>query len=803
MSPSTTRQRDEGAAPSAPRFAALWATLVYALATLALGYPALGGGFLVNPLSDQYGGFAYRAFAATTIAETGGFPQWNPYILGGLPYMAAQHGDIFYPTFLLRMILPVDQAMTWGFLLHIFLAGLFTYAFLRAWGFGFWPSLVGGAGYMLSGQIASLVSPGHDGKLYVSAMAPLLLWMIVRAIRDNRIWAYAGIAITTGLCVLSPHYQMTYYLAVLAGAFSIWLVLRGGDAPLERRVALQRLGASLGAAVLGLAIAAVQFFPFFEYIPYAARGVERGWEYATSYSHPPEELINAYLPQFSGMLEQYWGRNPIKLHSDYLGAVVLLLAGAAFGSVGRRRFVWFWTIAAVVALLIALGGHTPFYRLWYQLPYMKVVRAPSMVYYLVSLAAAVLAAVGMERILNGEKGRRYFLGWIIAGAAIALLASVGALSAVATSFSAPERAGLIDANRPDLVMGAWRAFLFVAAAAGVVLLARAGKLPMAASAGVVVALVVADLWSVDRSYFRYSPPAAQLYASDPALDFLRAHSDSGRVVALRGAYLNLPDPETAHNDPLVSGDALMLHRIRASTGHQGNELQRWVELAGTKSPAPPTNFGSAQWRRLTNTRYWLTTVELPADAMTQLRLAKRVGPVRNALGSIVYVYEFQEDNPPAWVTPVFVEAPAEATANTVLDPRFDIARAALFDSSTVLEGAQIATLPEPLAIRASVQRTDPMHMVVRLDAAAPEGAALVVSENWYPGWTATVDGRAVPAGRADYSFIGVPLPAGAREIRLSFADPAYATGKAITFAALGATVLIAALGVVMERRRRG
>src|SRR5919202_2587522 len=139
------------AAPTVPRFATAWAALVYALSTLALVYPALGGAFLVNPMSDQFSGYAYREFAASVLRETGAFPIWNPYILGGLPFVAAQHGDIFYPTFLLRLLLPVDAAMTWSFAIHIFLCGLFTYGFLRAWGFEFFPSLIGGVGYMLSG----------------------------------------------------------------------------------------------------------------------------------------------------------------------------------------------------------------------------------------------------------------------------------------------------------------------------------------------------------------------------------------------------------------------------------------------------------------------------------------------------------------------------------------------------------------------------------------------------------------------------------------------------------------------------
>ena len=102
------------AAPATPRFATAWASLVYAVSTMLLAYPALAGQFLINVRSDQYkAGYAFREFAASWLRSGHGFPQWNPYLLGGLPYVAAMHGDIFYPTFLLRIVMPTDHAMTW------------------------------------------------------------------------------------------------------------------------------------------------------------------------------------------------------------------------------------------------------------------------------------------------------------------------------------------------------------------------------------------------------------------------------------------------------------------------------------------------------------------------------------------------------------------------------------------------------------------------------------------------------------------------------------------------------------------
>ncbi|HEY7896489.1 MAG TPA: hypothetical protein VIC24_16420, partial [Gemmatimonadaceae bacterium] len=219
-----------------PRFAAAWAALVYTLATLILAYPALVGQFLVSPISDQYkGGYAFRAFAAASLRAGHGFPLWNPYLFGGMPFVAAMNGDIFYPTFLLRMVLPVDVAMTWGFIIHIVLAGLFTYLLLRACRFSFLGSLAGGLAYMMGGPISSYVSPGHDGKLFVSALLPLVLLLLVRGIRDGRNWTWGVLAIAVGLACLSPHPQLFQYMLLMSGAFALWVAFGSDDgANLER-----------------------------------------------------------------------------------------------------------------------------------------------------------------------------------------------------------------------------------------------------------------------------------------------------------------------------------------------------------------------------------------------------------------------------------------------------------------------------------------------------------------------------------------------------------------------------------------
>jgi hypothetical protein len=793
---STPESADTSAALPAPRFAFAWASLVYVLCTLSLAYPALAGKFLVNPSSDQYiAGYAFREFAASTLKATGHFPLWNPYLFGGMPYIAAMHGDIFYPTFLLRLVLPTDVAMTWGFIIHIFLAGLFTFGFLRVLGYGFYGALIGGIAYMMSGQIASYVSPGHDGKLFVSALFPLALWMLHRAIREGRNWSWGAFALILGLCVLAPHPQLLQYTLLACGAYALFLAFSAVDGQLlPRATAVKRLAAALGAVVVGLAIGAVQFLPVREYVSWSPRaGGLADYAAATSYAWPPEELLNAYLPQFSGMLNNYWGRNGIHLHSDYVGAVVLILAGAAF--IGfradpRRKQILFWSVTLLITVLWSLGASTPFYRIPYAIiPGTKYFRAPATIFFVGTLAIAVLACAGAERFLEGRVTRKYLIGWLIGGGVVALLASTGALTSFAENFAADRQLDGVRANNSALMIGAWRSFAFVAFVAGLGFGILRGRISKKAAVWSLAALMTVDLWTVERLYWMFSPPAKVIYASDPIIDLLKSEPQPVRVLAV-------PFVQPEQPDAFLTGDALMTHRIRNVLGYHGNQIGRYNELTGGRTN--PQQLFNPNVLQLTNTKYLLTNLpEVPF--LPNLVLAK--GPVRNASGDVVYLYRFTDDHPYSWLTPVAVKAPDDQVLTTVINPRFDVKRAALFDTSArVRSSAGVQALPPPVSATTSVSHYEPGKVRIDLSAPAPDGASLVVSENYYPGWKATVDGKPAAIGRADFTFIGVDLPAGARTVQLDFTSPSYERGKVITWIAILLGFLMLGAGIWRDRR---
>ena len=791
-----------------PRFASLWAFLTYAVGTLALGAPALAGKFLVGPNSDQYiAGYAFREFAASTLKATGSFPLWNPYQFGGMPFVAAMHGDIFYPTFLLRMILPTDVAMTWGFMIHVFLAGMFAYVFMRRAGFGFPGALVGGLAYMMSGHIATYVNPGHDGKLFVAAFFPLLLWAILAWVRDGKLWALGAISAIVGLDILSPHPQLLEYSLLAGGAYAIVLavgLVRDGTG--DGGLAIRRLAAALAAVVVGLAIGAVQYLPVREYVAWSPRASGIGtYERATSYAKNPQEIFNAYLPEFTGILDNYWGPNGIHFQGDYAGVVVLMLAGLGIGGMRRdrnSRQLWFWAVTTIVALLWALGAHTPFYRIpFYLIPGTRYFRAPDSVFFIGTLGIAVFAARGVERTLLAQVTRRFLIGWVAFAAAIALLAATGVLTAVARSVAPESRLDAVDANSGALTIGALRSMVFVVVGGLLMfnsaeLRRRAGRFAPVIALAVVTAL---DLFAVNRQYWTFSPPAAQLYPTDAAIDYLRHLPQPARVLPL--------EIQDGGDIALYNGSELMTHGVLDVLGYHGNELARYNDLVAIPQGSGPSQDSFKQIltnpniQQLTATQYVLTNSRQLAGMLPGV--TQVAGPsTDDPSGRTNYVFRLAGAAPFAWVAPVIVKAPDPAVLATVMDPRFNIQSAALFDTAApVKAGPQVTSLPAPTGITAHVDAYAPGRMSLTLDRPAPQGSALVVAENYYPGWHALVDGRAAPIGRAQYSMIGVELPAGARTVNLAFSSAPYQTGKVVTWLAIVLTLLGLAGGSIMERRR--
>ena len=754
-----------------PRHPHLAALGVVSLFIVVLALPMLSGRWLASPDGDQYySGYAVKVWAKDTYAQTGQFPLWNPMIMLGLPHIdVVTHGDVLYPTSALRLVMPVYQAMNLAFVIHYILAGFLMYLFLRRLGASWIGSVTGGLAYQLSGIMISYVHPGHDGKLFVSTMLPLAFLALLAALRDKRSWGYPLLALAVALCLLSPHVQTTYYLLIAASLFALYLTFGEPSAdPMTRRVG--RLALTLAAVIVGFGIAMPQILPFIQYIPHSPRagGYAVGYQGSTSYGIPWNHIPEFLIAGFTGDTADYWGSNPLKLHSEYLGLPVLALAILGFGD-SRRRLVWWTAGIGALFLLIALGASTPFYHMWWAvMPYVKKTRAPGMVFFIVAFCTAIFTAFGVDRLERKEiVAARHARVWLIAAGVVALFAVIGVFGQLAQSLAPTERLALAIARG---------SFIRVSALIGAVLFASVallawgwlkGRVPVLVFALGLPVLVGADLWRNGEHFWMYAAkPSEGAYRTDALVTRLQAE----------------PKPLRVLNFDVYPHNVLMAFGIPQVLGYQGSELRYFDDLIGGRPGAAEPRFlyTSIQLWHLLAVRYVIIpdTANLPG-------YHRVLGPVTTGSGARAFLYEADTLPPYVRVVPAAVKVDDQAIPATLADPRLPgYDRVVLFPQTAPITPRPVTTFPPSSASRGQLTAWSAGKMSITLDPPPTDSSYVLIAENWYLDWSVAVDGRPGQVLRGDNSLLTIPVAAGARRLELSYHSRAIARGLAIGLVSL-------------------
>jgi hypothetical protein len=776
-------------------------------------------------------GYVARAFYANALTELGLFPRWAPAILGGTPFLEALSGgdSLYPPSLLLLLVLEPYRALGWKLVIHIAAAGLLMFGWVRSLGASRAAALVGGTAYMLAPYLVSLVYPGHDGKLFVTALSPLLFWAVERHFARPSLRAFAGVALVVALVILTTHFQMAYFLFGAVGLFAAlraWETWKRPEAPATEagdryRAAASRFGLFLAASVTGAGIAAVQLVPAVDYVTEHSRRIqttreaaqETGVEWSSSWSLHPEEALGLVVPQFAGnnagvadwAQGTYWGRNATRDNHSGTGVVVLLLATVALlGGAGRGAFRWFFAGLALLALFFALGAHTPVWRIFYEVvPGIRLFRAPDQIMFLFAFSACTLAALGVDRLLarsdgDGRATMRSLWVWTGVLGLLALLAASGALTSFWTgAFYADIDAGRLErlaALEPFIARGAWATFLFALITAGAVWAHRARHVPTAALVGILVAIVTADEFRISSGFIR-------------TIDFRQWSAPDPNMQAVLRDAESLDEPYRLLSFAQQGQDVRpALHGIEIAGGHHPNDLSRYRELIGMVGSGLPQNLLDDDIRRLLNVRYVLwpdvearMIVALTQDQTLIERFAQSVSAMpilsRTAIQGGTPYQTLLADSaglPRARLVGAATVRSDEEAVAYMLSDAFDPAREAVLaePSPIELDGAA------PSGTVTWQSRT-PNELVLSVSTERP--ALLVVADNWFPAWHATVDGEEAPVLRAYHTLRAVPVPAGEHEVVMRYRSSVVGASLWLSLALI--VSLVGAVGVQAWRTR--
>ncbi len=723
----------------------------------------------------------------------GRIPLWDPTSFCGQPFLANFQSGVFYPVNLLLLPLSAERALGAYVWLHLLLAAVGMYLFLSSIRVSSVPSLAGALLFAANGALA--VRTGQSTMLATPAWIPLLLFLAGRVARGGN---PLPLALAWTCMVLSGFPPILAYGALLILPWALWCWWPGRK---------ERGGAKLlslaGGFALGTGMAAAQLLPTLEFISQSGR-IRFAYETLLSSSWHPAMLIRLLLPRFFGspldgtdwfhLLSRGNGHYFQSFISTgaYAGAGTLLLAAAGAAVWRSSRTARFFLFAGGTGALVLFG--TPLLRVVSLVPGLGGARVDRVVHIPV-IALVVLASIGLDRAARGETARRT----LIAGWAVLLLAGVGLTlmrDSAALALAGPPVLPYLARLSP--MSGALLPLAFLTAVAFVVVFAagaprRGWMIPLAAI------LLVGDA-AIDSRRCHVTMPGEKLPRETPGVRFLVDRSDRGRVVryeddvlppslpglfgvsdvagynaltirSYRGYYAAMAPPSVKERriNPLkavVSVHSPLLDRVAG----------RWVISAcGTTPPDLPVMYDAEM------------TVFENEDAYPRAYLTYRLAAVNSPRQAFELL-----SNPS---TPRLTTTLEREEVHLEKDEKKWSTVGSWLDAHG---GAETSFAPaDRLDDRVRFVVDEPERIVI--DCASRGGRMLVLSDCYYPGWVATVDGEETPIHRVNRTVRGVVLPAGVHRVEFRYDPPSFRRGVAVSLGSL----LIAAAAALLSLRRAG
>ncbi|MDW8327788.1 MAG: hypothetical protein RMK99_14585 [Anaerolineales bacterium] len=306
----------------------------------------------------------------------GQWPLWNAQLFGGQPFAADPLAGVWYPPNWLLLITPLPFGFNLLLALHLAWAGYGLFRFLQAEGLATAPAFFGGLAFAFTPKLIAHLGAGHVSLVFAVAWTPWLLSSLraVSVLGGLRAGAIAGAALAV-IFLADPRWA--FYAGVLGAAY--WLAYRPQrSAPL----------AAVGFVAALLTLSAPLALPLLDFVTRTDRSALTLAE-AASYSLPVWYLLGLLIPPLRGFHE--W--------MTFLGVAPLLLAVLAIAFAARR--LWFWIATTLVAGAFSLGSNFVLFPLLFGvLPGLSLLRVPSRAWFIVALAVAVLAAHGLQLLME-------------------------------------------------------------------------------------------------------------------------------------------------------------------------------------------------------------------------------------------------------------------------------------------------------------------------------------------------------------------------------------------------------------------
>ena len=814
------------------------AVVLFALISFAYFVPAsLDGRILFQHDASAGRGMGHEQ--QTYFERTGERTRWTNSVFGGMP--TYQTAPSYKSTDALSKVMDAYHLWLPENVWYVFAYLLGFYILLRAFDFRQELAVLGSIIWAFSSYFFIIIAAGHIWKVMALAYLPPMIAGLVLAYRGKYLWGFILTALFTAFEVKANHVQMTYYylfvvlfmvIAYLVQAIKNKQLLHFGKAT----------AVCAAAACLGICMNLSNLYHTWEYSKESMRGkselvkantanqtnsgLER--DYITQWSYGIGETWTLLIPNAKGgasvplsqnetamkkadpnfiqiyqQIGQYWGEQPGTSGPVYVGAFVLMLFILALFIV-KGPMKWALLAATVLSVLLSWGKNfmplTNFF-IDYMPMYAKF-RTVASILVIAEFTIPLLAMLGLKKILdtpsilNKQIKYVYISFGLTAGFCLlfALMPSVffsnfvsaqelEAMKSIPAEYQGQLIANLREMRQAIFTDDCWRSFFIIVIGTFLLLLYRANKLKKSAFVGLVIVLCLVDMWQVNKRYLNDGMFVEKSVRDNP-IEMTPTDQQILQTKELDYRVLNLATSTFNENETSYFHKSI--------GGYHPAKLRRYQEMIEM--------YIAPEMEKLMKSIF-----EAQGD-MTKLN-GDSISPVLNMLNTKFFIMPLQGGqtvplkNPYAFGNAWFVDKVTYVNnANEELEMvgKLNLRAEAVADKK--FRDVLGSSCEQDHHAQVTMKTYEPNQLTYEVEST--KGGVLVFSENYYPEWTATVDGKEVPVGRVNYILRAIQVKPGKHQVVLSFFPKSVDRTETVAYIAFALLVICILLGIGLEIRQR-
>lgn len=769
------------------------------------GYP----NYLLFDQSNQL--YPLQQFAMEAMHE-GRMPLWNPNIMLGVPILGTTQTAVLYPINLLAGILSPLSVILIRCIFNLWFAGFSTYILVRKLGAKYFGALISALAFMFSGfLIVWLGHPHSNAAIWLPFMILMAEFIATSNFKSGLYASLTGLFIA--LSFFGGHMETTFSITI---AWFLYFIIRSFQINSIKSIK-RTFGIAIFSLLIGVFLAAIQIIPFLEWLSNSAALVERGGrEFNIFYigfwrnllTLPTLLIPNLFSnPSQTDPYQSYLPWTNFNEFSMYVGIIPILL-GVLGLCIKQNKIIKIFTLGAFIFLALALK--IPLLDYINELPVFRMF-ASGRYRLIFDFGIAVGAGLTFDAIMSKSY---HLINWKFISKTLLLIGLIVLVFIFSISFILPFFEKMILELGKNLITEQYNTIKVHSRSLNEVLVevdrvwygiikhfnVNNWKLYFPALIAMLGAIWI-YIWQnnfFDKIVFQigvvflvlidllvfgigYNPSinAANVYPNTPAVNFLKKDSTLFRILPTTMQWRS--------NGPLAYGFN-EIGGCELPTKYYHN----FRNTIATSYPFPTSeystgftsNSANSKLIDLLNTKYIITTKEMDTTIRKDIKIIWQENKIR--------IYKNNKSLPRAFfvnkVQYLSDDSTLKTLSNTLFDPASEVLLPLLQDKNIILNSMITGSN--------SVMVTKYLAENVQISTNNSDNGLLVLSDSYYPGWHAFLDGKDVPIFRANYVMRAIYLPKGKHKIEFKYEPISVYIGIAISITTLLIMLILSMLSYI-------